>query len=141
MKIKMSSVNADYATLNTLHPKEVQRLIKLIRGGNTKNKNSQPETWEWGYTWNRLNTIVSHEALLLPSDDRLKMLQPLEGLSIYTTVPGGHVQRFLLLPLELVNDPPTIVKTWYKSLFDIERAEAFNNVKNNQSPYKEKGEE
>ena len=134
----MSDVAVSYAILCKEHPQEVQQLIKLARKGNAKNRNSEPDTWSWGYTWYRLASSHHDDAILLTVDERIKQLVPLAGMSIYATLPSGHVQRLLQLSQKFVNDPPPVVKQWYRSLYEVERNEALKDSKNNQSYYKEK---
>jgi hypothetical protein len=47
----MAWLEIDYKTAKKRYPNEVQEVIKKVRSGKSKNKNTDPELWAWGFSW------------------------------------------------------------------------------------------
>jgi hypothetical protein len=41
----------DYKTAKKRYPKEVAEVIKKVRAGKSKHRNSDPNLWAWGFSW------------------------------------------------------------------------------------------
>ena len=41
----------DYKTAKKRYPKEVAEIMKKVKAGKSKHRNSAPELWAWGFSW------------------------------------------------------------------------------------------
>ncbi len=70
----MPNIDIPYDVALTRHPKQVNACIDQVRAGKSKDRNTDPATWRWTYSWATRIEATTFERLLMEGPkDRSQM--------------------------------------------------------------------